>query len=41
MKYLLLNECGVVVDYTYDRLIACEWFLYGLDVECVNPECYI
>jgi hypothetical protein len=36
MKYLLLNEYGVVVDFTYDGLQAAFWFSAGLDVEVLK-----
>ena len=36
MKYLLLNEYGIVIDVTYDGLVACLWFANGLDVEVLN-----
>lgn len=36
MKFLLLNEYGVVVDFTYDGLVACFWYAYGLNVEVLN-----
>jgi hypothetical protein len=38
MKYLLLNEYGVVIDFTYSGFVACYWLAYGLDVEVLNLE---
>jgi len=38
MKFLLLNEYGIVVDFTYDGLVARLWFANGLDVEVLNLE---
>ena len=38
MKYLLLNCYGVVIDFTYDGLVAAYWFDCGLDVEVLNLE---